>query len=70
MVLDALNEKPIEIENDDLQKHSEKDEKIFNTSKDILKNDILKDGIIGKIETNKTYLIEYSIAIRSYVVRL
>ena len=61
MVLDALNEKPIEIENDDLQKHSEKDEKIFNTSKDILKNDILKDSIIGKIKTNKTYPIEYSI---------
>ena len=63
MVLDAVNEKTIEIENDDVQKQSEKDENILKTSKDILKNDILKDGIIGKIETNKTYLIEYSIAI-------
>ena len=61
MVLDAVNEKTIEIENDDVQKQSEKDENILKTSKDILKNDILKDSIIGKIKTNKTYPIEYSI---------
>ena len=58
MVLDAVNEKTIEIENDDVQKQSEKDENILKTSKDILKNDILKDSIIGKIKTNKTYPIE------------
>ena len=54
MVLDAVNEKPIEIENDDVQKQSEKDENLFGTSKDILEHDTLNDGTIGKIGTNKT----------------
>ena len=53
MVLDVVNEIPIEIENDDVQKQSEKDENLFGTSKDILKDDTLNDGPIGKIGLNK-----------------
>ena len=54
VVLDAVNEEPIEIENDDVQKQSEKDENLFGTSKDNLKDDTLNDGPIGKIGLNKT----------------